>query len=147
MLAVAMPHCGIADGYGASPLHALASEDSDHDTQEIRVTLATLLIARQCPLDVLDHDGSTALHHCVANNLLELADLLLKCGANPDALIPDSRVSPLMIATLERNLPMATLLLRYRADPHLRTREGSSPLSVWPKLGRHILHTARVLRF
>jgi hypothetical protein len=61
------------------------------------------------------------------NDQLELAVILLRYGANPNASIPDSQVTPLTIAALEQNMPMAQLLLQYGADPHARTREGTTP--------------------
>ena len=85
-------------------------------------------------MDALDHEGTTALHHCVINDLTDLAAMLLRYGANPNALIPDSKVSPLTIAALERNTTMAGLLLQYGADPHIRTRDGSTPISIYPQL-------------
>lgn len=89
---------------------------------------------KHCPLDALDHEGITPLHHCAINDAPELAELLLSHGANVDALIPDTWVSPLMIAALEKNTQMAALLLKYGANPQLRTREGSYPATVYPTI-------------
>lgn len=136
ILAHAMPHCGVVDAYGASPLHLLAMEAATHCREEIMLGLSALLIAKGCPPNALDHEGATALHHCVINDLLGLAQLILAHGANPNALIPDTRVSPLTIAALEKNLPMAKLLLAHGADPHHRTRDGSTPLAIYPALAR-----------
>lgn len=136
ILAAAMESCAVMDAYGATPLHILCTEALDPKHTEIGLGLATLFIARGCPLNALDYEGTTALHHCVINDLKELASLLLSHGANPNALIPDSQVSPLTIAALEKNLDMARLLMRYGADPQLKTREGSTPVSIHPPLAR-----------
>jgi ankyrin repeat protein len=133
-----MHNCAVIDAYGATPLHVLCNESYNaRDTHTI-LGLASLFIAKGCPINVLDHEGTTALHHCVINDLLELAEMLLSRGANPNALIPDSQVSPLTIAALEKNMAMAQLLIHYGADPHIRTREGSTPVSIHAPI-EHIL--------
>lgn len=138
ILATAMPSCAVTDVYGATPLHALSSESASCDSETIMLGLSELFVEKSCPLDALDHEGTTALHHAVLNDATPLVARLLKYGANPNALIPDSKVSPLAIAALEKNTPMAKLLLQYGANPHARTREGTSPLSIFPTMGRFI---------
>lgn len=134
LLASAMHSCAVIDAYGATPLHVLCTEAVHIRDHTISLGLAAILFAKSCPLDALDHEGTTALHHCVINDAQELATLLLRYNANPNALIPDSHVSPLAIAALEKNIEMARLLLQHGADPHLRTREGSSPVSIYPAI-------------
>lgn len=138
LLASSMSTCSVLDASGATPLHALASESVSCDSENIMLGLTNLLIDKSCPLDALDREGTTALHHAVLNDAMPLAKSLLQCGANPNTLIPDSKVSPLTIAALEKNAAMAKLLLRYGANPHTRTREGTSPLSIFPSIGRFI---------
>lgn len=124
----------VIDAYGFTPLHALCVETISRYDLDKSIALAETLITKGCPLDALDHEGITALHHCVINEMPELTELLLTHGANPNALIPDTWVSPLMIAALEKNLNLANLLMRYGADPYLKTREGSSPIGTYPAL-------------
>lgn len=124
------------DAYGHTPLHALCMEPRTSDTLAEAVPLGTLLIDKKCPLDALDHEGITALHYSVINDCPALAELLLRHGANPNALIPNSWVSPLTIAALEKNRPMAELLLRFGADATLPTREGSTPNSIWGEIDK-----------
>ncbi len=135
VLASTMKNCGVMDAYGATPLHVLCSEIPNDSDKALALGVATLLITKDCPLDALDHEGTTALHHCVINDSRELAFTLLRAGANPNALIPDSRVSPLTIAALEKNVEMAQILLSHGADPHLATRDGSSALTIYPPIG------------
>jgi ankyrin repeat protein len=134
ILANAMDSCAVMDAYGATPLHVLSSESLDEKDMGVMLGLATLFITRQCPLNALDHEGTTALHHCVINDYQPLCTMLLRHGANPNAMIPDSQVSPLTIAALEKNMAMAQLLLQFGADPHIRTRDGATPLSLYPSL-------------
>lgn len=136
LLTLSMPNVAVLDGYGRTPLHALCMEIADA-TQPVEIRLlAALLLDKQCPLEALDHEGTTALHHCVIHDALEMARLLLERGANPNALIPDSRVSPLTIAALEQNLAMAELLMQHGADPYQPTRDGVTPISILPALRR-----------
>jgi ankyrin len=134
LLAARMSNCAVMDAHGSTPLHVLCAELLSPKDQPVAAALCSLFIAKQCPLNSLDHEGTTALHHCVINDHHELASLMLRHGANPNALIPDSRVSPLTIAALEKNSAIARLLLQYGADPHSRTREGSTPISIFPAL-------------
>lgn len=134
ILTNSMDSCAVMDVYGATPLHVLAAEAGACNTPSIVLGLATMLVAKSCPLDALDHEGTTALHHCVLNDAQELVTMLLRYGANPNALIPDSKVSPLTIAALEKNLPMAKLLLQYGANPHAKTRDGATALSLFPAM-------------
>lgn len=135
-LATNMDSCAVMDASGATPLHTLCNEAISVGEHTIALGLATLLIAKNCPLNALDHEGTTALHHCAVNDQLELAIVLLRYGANPNASIPDSQVTPLTIAALEQNMPMAQLLLQYGANPHARTREGTTPVSICPPLAQ-----------
>ena len=134
VLATNMESCAVMDAYGATPLHVLCSESLDEKDMSITLGLATIFITRKCPLNALDHEGTTALHHCVINDYQPLCAMLLRHGANPNAMIPDSQVSPLTIAALEKNMIMAQLLLQYGADPHIRTRDGATPISLYPSL-------------
>lgn len=127
-----METTALIDAYGCTPLHALCIELQEREDTDVIITLATELLKKKCPLDALDHEGITALHHCALNDAPELADILLAHGANPNCLIPDTWVSPLTIAALERNEPLAQLLLRYKANPHQKTRDGLTPAGIYP---------------
>ena len=133
-LSMVMDTAAVMDANGCSPLHILCMEAQNPQDMYSLTSLATFLIDKKCPLDALDHEGITALHHCIINDATELAELLLTQGANPNARVPDTWVSPLAIAALEKNLPLAQLLISFGADPHLKTREGSSPATIYPTL-------------
>jgi ankyrin repeat protein len=135
-LSEAMERTDMVDAYGCTPLHLLAMESNADEGSMLTLTLAKLLISKRCPLDALDHEGITALHYCVINNHLSLAELLLEYGAKCDVQIPDSWVSPLTIAALDQNTSMAQLLMRFGANAHHATREGVTPVSIMPGLGQ-----------
>lgn len=132
-----LDNCGSVDNYSRTPLHAL-SMDMPEEPNELlcALKLARILITKGCQLDALDHEGITALHYCVINDYVPLAQLLLEAGANPNALTPDTHVSPLTIAALEKNVTLAQLLLQHGANPQLPTKEGSTAYSIMPSLKR-----------
>lgn len=133
-------HCGIADHYSRTPLHALAMDMPEDTTGILRaLQLAETLLRKSVPADALDHEGITALHYSVINDIQPLAHLLLKHGANPNAITPDTHVSPLVIAALEKNTSLARLLLEYGANPTLPIKDGSTAYSIMPSLKRIVI--------
>lgn len=137
LLIAASAQCGPIDCYGRTPLHSI-SMDMPEDGYEAAhaLELASSLIDKGCPLDALDHEGITALHYCVINDCETLAHVLLAHGANPNALTPDTQVTPLTIAALEKNMALAQLLLAYGANLHQPIRDGSTPATIMPSLTR-----------
>ena len=134
ILTQVMDHCTILDANGTTVLHALCAASYDQPDPEVLLGLAAVFIGKGCPLDALDHEGTTALHHCVINDQLALAELLLERGANANARIPDSGVAPLIIAALDKNMEMAFLLMHHGADSTLATRDGSTATAIYPQL-------------
>jgi ankyrin repeat protein len=67
------------------------------------------------------------LMHAVHKNQLGTAEALLTHGADADRGAFDG-MTPLMMAAGYGNDKMVEILLEHRADPHLRTRAGSSAL-------------------
>lgn len=129
--------CGDVDHYSRTPLHLLSMDMPDEaDAILAALEVAEALLKKGCQMDALDHEGITALHYCIINDNAPLAQLLLDSGANPNILTPDTHVSPLTIAALEKNVTMAQLLLGYGADPHLPTKEGSTAFTIMPSLKR-----------
>lgn len=136
LLVEAMDDCAMVDGHGSTLLHRLCMQPLTHEEVATAKALALKLIEKLCLLDVLDQEGTTALHHCVVNGQAELAALLLTKGADPNAQIPGSAVSPLTIAALEKNMEMAKLLLDFGADPHVRTRDGTTAVALYPPVAQ-----------
>ncbi len=67
------------------------------------------------------------LMHAVHKNQLETAAVLLEHGADVNKGGPEG-MTPLMMAAGYGNDAMVALLLRHRADPHLKTRDGANVL-------------------
>lgn len=126
----------MADAKGRTPLHVLATESAEFPHIAEMMELAVHLIDKGCPLDTLDREGLTALHYAVINNQGHLAELLLVRGANANASVPDTHMSPLAMAALDKNTNLATLLMQYGANPHQQARGGVTPAAIFPALTR-----------
>lgn len=137
LLLNASPTGGTLDSHSRTPLHVLSMDMPEEERENVSaLRLARELIDKGYQLDALDDEGITALHYCIINDYSALAHLLLECGANPNTLTPDTRVSPLIIAALEKNVTMAQLLLEYGGNPNLPTKEGSTAYTIMPSLKR-----------
>jgi ankyrin repeat protein len=77
-------------------------------------------------------DRRFPLHCAVELRRTDIAELLLKHGANPNAQVSTSPPgpTPLVLAIAEGQREMAALLLRYKADPNIPTKDGVSPLQL-----------------
>ena len=106
------------------------------DTNLVALLLAAKAGANTSP-DSGSTQGWTALHHAVYNVRRDVAELLLKNGANPNARIavawPDKRsgesgFTPLLIANYSVQPQLGLLLLDFNADPNLKSSIGNAPL-------------------
>lgn len=93
-------------------LHVVANNDGDEE-------MAAWLLERGLNVDSIDSEGNTALHYLGDwESALEMADVLLSSGANPN--IENSAcATPLLLAS--RTVPGPTrytdLLIKHRANP------------------------------
>lgn len=79
-------------------------------------------------------DGATALHWAVHWDDVETAALLLRAGADPNA-VNDLGVTPLWLACSNGNVSVATALLEAGADPNLALPSGETPLMTAARTG------------
>ena len=99
----------------------------DNDKQ-----LVTRLINKGAAINVIGsrkYGYGSALHLAVREGHLEIANLLLKRGAEVDVLDPDD-FTPLHNAAWNGNLEMTELLLDAGADIEASTYDGDTPLSL-----------------
>ena len=127
---------GVIDGYGRTPLHAACMDMLDQKETLLAMNIINLLVGKGCPLDGLDNEGITALHHTVLNDNAILTELLLVHGANPNIQTPDTLAGALMIAAVEKNMPIASLLLTHGANPYLHNKDGITPMMLLPTMDR-----------
>ncbi len=81
-------------------------------------------------MEAEDSYGSTPLMKAVTAHHLEIAELLLKMGADPDhRMASDLNQTALMLAATEGELDLVVLLLRYGADLDARDVQGRTPLN------------------
>jgi len=98
---------------------------------------STLIMA--VDVDAQDSVGSTALHHAVMKNRLEIAKLLLDKGnANPNILDKYGR-SPLHWAVSNGSEKIVDLLIEYFADATLRDKSGLRPVQIAHDHGHQLL--------
>ena len=134
-LLLASPSATACDYAGHTPLHMLCA-NSIIEPRNISfiLKLAEVMIMKGCRIDALDNEGISALHYCVINNLDALVQLLLDHGANANIMSPESKVTPLTIAVLERQHTMIELLIRYGANPNIRMQDGKRPIEMMPEI-------------
>jgi ankyrin repeat protein len=113
------------------------------------VQFAKLLIGAGANIDRRDADGATALFYAVGRNNVDVAELLLTSGADPNIVRTSDGVTPLFAALLgyppEFDPSMVKLLLHHGADPNVRagvieeddgtTHGGATPLSMAARKG------------
>ncbi|XP_005534272.1 PREDICTED: NF-kappa-B inhibitor beta [Pseudopodoces humilis] len=83
---------------------------------------------RRAQLESVNYDGYTPLHVAVLRRDLELVQLLLRAGADPDRPEPSCGRSPLHLAVEAQSPEVAECLLRGGARPDPRTFSGFTPL-------------------
>ncbi|NXU94962.1 IKBB inhibitor, partial [Xiphorhynchus elegans] len=79
-------------------------------------------------LESVNYDGYTPLHVAILRRDLELVQLLLHAGANPETPEPSCGRSPLHLAVEAQSPEVAECLLRGGARPDPRTFSGYTPL-------------------
>ena len=113
----------------AGPESALADAAEKHDRARVRA-----LLAQRVAVDAPQADGMTALHWAVRHDDAEMADLLLRAGANVKASTRYG-VTPLSLACTNGNGALVDRLLAGGADPNLPLPGGETPLMTAARSG------------
>lgn len=92
------------------------------DTEEVRV-----LIEEGSDLEAKDADGYTALNYTTLSEGNDIAQVLLKAGADPNS--QDEYSNVLVNAIYSENYELASMLYDYGADPALEDPSGESAYS------------------
>jgi ankyrin repeat protein len=121
--------------FGALPLHAGAADGRLADLVRQRDTagLRAALQQRADP-NLGDPDGTTALHSAVEINDAEAVDLLIRAGANVQA-VNRYGVPPLTVACINGSAAMAERLLAAGAPPETALPEGETVLMTAARTG------------
>jgi ankyrin repeat protein len=92
------------------------------------------MVQKHADVNVPEPDGSTALHWAAYTNDFEIADLLIRAGANAKA-TNRYGVTPLFLASSNGNAAIIEALLKAGADPNLASAEGETPLMLAARAG------------
>lgn len=94
-----------------------------HDTATV-----TELLSFKIDLNVRNEQGYTPLCYAVGNGFLDIAELLIKNGAQVN--LSSKNITPLMMAAYDHNKEMIACLMQARADTTLQDAEGQTALMV-----------------
>ena len=94
------------------------------------------LLQRNADVDAPQVDGTTALHWAARLDDLDIADLLIRAGANVSAANREG-ATPLLLAALNGNAAMIEKLIAARANPNAPlTRHGDTALMMAARTGK-----------
>lgn len=115
----------------AAEIHDLRLVEAarNRDKQAVRT-----LLNQQVDVNVRSHDGATALHWATHWNDLEIADLLIRAGANVNA-VNDFRTAPLSLACTNGNAVLVERLLKAGANPNAAIATGETPIMTCASTG------------
>jgi ankyrin repeat protein len=98
------------------------------------VTVRALVAARHVDANASEADGTTPLHWAVRASELEIAQLLVRAGANVN-LANRYGITPLSLAATNGDASLATMLLKAGADPNARGPAGETILMTAARTG------------
>lgn len=119
--------CSIADLNGGSPL--LAASALDHVEVVKALLSAPKTTSTELQIDRANRYGETALHKAAVEGNVEVAQLLLKAGANMEA-ADNLGATPLLSATATTQFNMVSLLIDSGANPNAASSSWKTPLYI-----------------
>ncbi len=124
LLPVLLQRRSVQDPPGAMPAVCAAAGATEDDT----ACVAALLKARR-PLDAIDSQGRSALHHAAAAGNVQIAGFLIDNGIDVNARDSSGRTAlHLACAAFDADGPLVRSLLAAGADADLADAEGITPL-------------------
>ncbi len=116
-------------------LHAAGADEGlvDAVKKGDRVAVRALL-AERVDVNAAEVDGTTPLHWAAHGNDVEIAELLIRAGANAEA-ANRYDVRPLSLACVNGNAAMVEMLLQAGADPNTVLAEGETALMTAARTG------------
>src|SRR5947209_7667846 len=126
---------GLVGGLWIAMLLSAASTDTPRN--DARLSLAAMqgdsdgvgaLLKEKADVNAAQGDGTTALHWAAFRDDLEMAQLLIKAGADVRATTRLGELTPLSMACKNGSAKMIQLLLNAGADVNSRDTHGTTPL-------------------
>src|ERR1700730_5144687 len=127
--AIAVFRPGPSTGLAADTTLLDAAESGDH------AAAMRLVSAKGANVNATGADGSTAIMHAAANDVLELVRALIKACANVK-LKNQFGTSALTEAAIIGSAPIIDALLKAGADPNFKTPNGETPLMAAARRGK-----------
>jgi ankyrin repeat protein len=119
----------------AASAHAAGSEVADAAMKGNRAAVRSLL-ADHADVNGRQVDGTTALHWAVRNDDVEMAEMLIRAGANASAANREG-VRPMQLAALNGSAAIMDRLIKAGADPNAPlTRYADTALMLAARSGR-----------
>ncbi|ESO88400.1 hypothetical protein LOTGIDRAFT_125983 [Lottia gigantea] len=89
-----------------------------------------ILVKQEAEIESIDKKGWTALFHATNSGHQNFVRFLLSSGANMDAVVPSTGVTPLMEAAAEGHEIIVQLFLQYGVNVNVRSYNGDNARSV-----------------
>lgn len=105
---------------GTTALHYACSKN--------HVETARLLLQHKADTSICDNYGQSPLHRAASKGNSKIVDLLLSEYKAAPNLTDVCGNSPLHMACEEERIDTCKLLLKYKADPYLKNKEGKTPV-------------------
>lgn len=109
------------------PTKSLQIAVGSSDVEQVRANLSSCAAEGTCDLDRRNDRGETVLHGASVLGRADIAELLIRAGADVNASAYDG-ATPLHRAATNGNTDIAALLLRAGADAKARSTGGLTPL-------------------
>tara|TARA_R110000868_G_scaffold346617_7_gene607732 strand:+ start:1135 stop:2577 length:1443 start_codon:yes stop_codon:yes gene_type:complete len=127
LAAGANPQFNQTNEFQDTPLIAAAYRDQGD--------IARLLLGKKINPNQQNTEGCTALLIAAQLNNAEIVELLIKHGADVNAIHDKTKVTPLYIAAQLNHIDTVRLLLNNKADHNLRGHESATPLHIASQMG------------
>jgi len=97
------------------------------------IEVMRILIDSGIDVHIKDNMGHTALISAVEMNKLEMTELLLMSGIDPNEQDSKAGITPLHMAVLAQRYPLVKLLLQYGGNPRIKAQRLGSALDIAKK--------------
>jgi len=97
------------------------------------------LVKNNVDVNFADKNGVTSLHYAAHNKDKDMAEILIKAGADVNAQTKHSKVTPLYVAADNNQFELVKMLLDAGADSNIKAVEGYDALQVARLRGRKVV--------